>query len=570
LYEKNRLAYFLPHGPVVKRMIQCHKTCAHMEWDHNDLEPRTGAGTAGACAINDTEHDIIELLKGTQTGGTAHGVIFSLLRIIECDPDWHCFKEHGLKYIPWTGPKEWLIMGYNWAKLADNIWPEYLKFLPSWETGKKHWDLLDRFISGKVRRTTLFKSKTVIHFGVYSQAHHRSLAGVKLDGGHPDEQIPEDMFDELVERTSTRRIPGIYKPQFIFTLTGHKVEEDADSGGGGWLKRKVYDGRDTKGLQAAVYHVPIPNTPHEIIDQETKAQKYERLVLAPRNNQDKEAERRGMARYWAQWEMAGSLHLDAWDPDIHWIEPFDIFKGPENRANPNSAWPQPVLLRAIDHGEGVSPTACLWIAVYPFGYVCYREYYVIGKGISHDVVQIVKMSGNERIFERELPKDIGGDTWAIWREHMTTEKYYYSILDSRTFAHKSPREGICIGEYYQDKGLDVEPAPGVHNYRDKELTDGAIPMVNDWFRPDYKKMHLTTHRPGAPRIYVFNTLIHLRDEIEGLTHGKPIHKQEDHLICDLKWCVTLDVQWFEPDRRRQDGDEYARVGNLPKAPYTGY
>ena len=102
-YERNRMSFFLPHG-------------------------------GGKDFINDWTNGIVLLVACSRSGKSCHNTIFSALRTIKCDPNWHCFQEHGLEYHEFRGPRKLVISSYSWSNVEE-VWEEYRKWLPRTELG---------------------------------------------------------------------------------------------------------------------------------------------------------------------------------------------------------------------------------------------------------------------------------------------------------------------------------------------------------------------------------------------------------------------------------------------------
>lgn len=89
--------------------------------------------------------------------------------------------------------------------------------------------------------------------------------------------------------------------------------------------------------------------------------------------------------------MLTGLVYDNFDPEKHVID--DDYFGPGKKYDPKNA----TLYRIIDFGY-IHPFVCLWVASFPDGTdVYYREYYQKLKTVSYNSVEILRLTGDERI-----------------------------------------------------------------------------------------------------------------------------------------------------------------------------
>ena len=110
---------------------------------------------------------------------------------IPCNPDWPIFTRHGVRYVPFTGPKELGIMSYEWDSFNKTIIPQVIqKWLPREELGK----YADVAPNPKHGQTTIqLKCGTKIHMFAMSQGQ-ASVESQALDHVLWDEQGSEDKF----------------------------------------------------------------------------------------------------------------------------------------------------------------------------------------------------------------------------------------------------------------------------------------------------------------------------------------------------------------------------------------
>jgi phage terminase large subunit-like protein len=512
-FQRNRFAFFMPHG----------------RWR------RYTEGNDGRAFINDIVADLNLLVCPNQVGKSCHGTAYIIARCIPCNPKWVCFKDNGLRFHKWTGPKEVIAASFSWDNV-QTLWEEYQKWFPREELGpyapnygefpgETGRPKLLTFGDGKPKSITL-KCKTKITFLCYTQSQVH-WEGKKCDMAHLDEQCPEDKFDGLSFRMATR---GPFTP-IIMTLTGHVIDGRPDTGAGGWIKKKLIDSPATKSRKMAQYKIGIKDVPDEIMSKEKKKALFIQFVEEPRMLNDEKGIRVGEARFNGGWEVGGGVVISAWNPDIHMIAPFDIWKF------------KPTLYRMIDHGE--NPCAMLLFAVMPWGdAVIFKEYYDFGHSPAKNCEQMVELCGNERLLAKDFTFE--GQTWQIYDESPRKMDFYASEMDGRSFNSRSKESGRTIGQLYNDSGCRVTPASNMLGVR-KDGT-GLISMLCQWFEMDKQRKHIDWRlgrkypsvctKVGAPAMYAFNNLVNLKKEIEGWTinqkTGRPVDK-DDHLVSCLKF-----------------------------------
>lgn len=161
--------------------------------------------------------------------------------------------------------------------------------------------------------------------------------------------------------------------------------------------------------------------------------------------------------------------VSEWDPSIHVIKPFEI---PEN-------WNRTVTL---DHGTN-NPTACIWSAVHPDGFlIVYREHYHAGQIIEWHAKQIFQLNGSDNVY--------------LW------------LADPATFNRtlQDPKRGLySVADVYAELGIHF--APG-----DNDVKAG-IDMLKRHFWVDPAIINPFTEKKGSPRIFIFNNCEHTIEEI---------------------------------------------------------
>lgn len=564
-YQKNPLAFFLPHGRVRKDR---HK---------ND----------GAAFLNDWESDLLLVRAPNQVGKSAVGAIRTALNLIPCEPDWPIFTSHGVDYHEWEGPKIAVVASYEYINTYEMWESAYMKFLPRHELGRfspgwgmyyqsdPRYGTFGEAFKGEEGRPRRFSQgfkrgvetlQLACGSKIVFMCYHQNLGawtGRQCDVAHMDEQPPEDLFDELSQRQTTR---GEYHPIFS-TMTPHCVESRPDTGANSWLKRKVIDQGVTKGRKFAEYVIDMDCVPDEIIPPKEKKAKHIQWVVEPEAMHDDKKVREGKARYYAEWEVGGGIVVSAWNPEIHMIEPFDLTKF------------HPTLYRMIDHGE--NPCAGLLVAVLPWGdAVAYCEYYEFGNSIAKNAQHMVEVwCKNKRRKDTDFVFE--GQTWDVYSEIEDGSHFYASELDAKSYGSKLKESGRTIGQAYNDNGLMCSPADARQNVRTDK--SGALDLLKEWFELNRDRKHINERlgRPvpevaakyGAPRMYVFNGLKWFKTEIEGWLinpkTGMPLDRN-DHLMSACKFFTARDRPYMGDWRDYGEQQESDAGADVSRSNVTGY
>jgi len=560
MYQKfirNRLSFFLPH---------CD----------------------GKKFLNDRTNDLVMLTKGNQLGGTCHGAVFSLLRIIQCDPTWMIFTNHGVKYHEFTGPKRWLVATTLWEVMADSVWPEYQRLIPRAELGQYAPNYGDpelypeeakkglkgkelTFKDGRTKQLKLQISGSVLIFNVYTQPQG-VFESRQYDGGHPDEQMKEAQFDGFDERGRSR-----LNWQCCFTLTGHKIKGRPDTGMGQWMHKKLFLGEDTKGHSIGKYKLWPAGTPDAIYPKASKVKAHIKWVVNPKKNKDQRAQREGEARWFGGWESSDGLVISNWNERFHLLPSDTKIEGDWTKY------------RAIDHGIK-KPTAVLWLAATPWGdKILYREYYETDLVIAKHCEKILKACGNKRrnidsYYDEEIKSNI-----QLFDEEFTNETYFSSVLDAHSYNTRSAERDRSLGQLYNDYGLSCTPAKS-------ETFATIIPKMEGLLEYDPKKPHIMhefwkrhlipdaqyqrwlalNHNNflGGCECYVLEDLFHFQSEITSWQINeetdKPIVKN-DHLMACFRYVVSEQPVYFG-DRWDEIVDDQRTLTRQQQTGtrYTGY
>lgn len=503
-YQRNPLAHALMHGK----------------------ERQDKYGNDGLACVNNWKDDLILVTSPQQCGKSTLGAVYVGLRAVPCDPEWPCFKEHGIEYHEWTGPKIVIAGSYSWDNV-NVLWQTYRKILPRSELQEysPFWGSFP-YEKGKGRDLRFHTATKIIQlacgtqfvFLCYGQeiSHWESRQG---DIVHLDEQPPEDYFDAASQRQLTR---GTYTP-IIITMTGHYIKGRPDTGFGGWIQSKLDSGQATKGRRLAKYKMTIPSVPPLIMSPEMKERARIQWVVEPELLNDDRKKRQAEAFYWGGWEVGGGLMFSEVNPEIHMIEPFEL------------RFYQPTYYRMIDHGQ--DPCAAILFAVMPWGDIIgIKEYYEYGKSIKDNSIGIVEMCKNERRLMSD--RDMNGDE--VYEEIMRGTDLRSSELDSRSFGQKSAESAKTIGTLYNINGCLATPADGRKDVELFGLLKAALAI-------DKQKVHIKVRmkqeyperllRFGAPKLYFFSDCRNTQSEFQTYLGRK---EDKDHLISCCKFMTATD------------------------------
>lgn len=501
--------------------------------------PNKEHGNDGLSVVNDYEHDLIIVVAPNRVGKTTLGAIFVGLRLVPTEPYWPCYVKHGFRWRAWGGPKTAVVATYSWS-LMKRLYMTYVELLPRQELGAfaPHWGSRNfpnergrprsiTFGDGKGKEVELACGSQLIFLCyMQRQAQWESFA---CDIAHLDEQSQEKKFDALTARQTAR--PDPHTP-VIITMTPHNMDDRPDTGANGWVVQRILRGRETKGRKVLVARIGIEDTPEAIYSTKDRERMYQQCIVEPMRRGDPVKIAEGRARYCGEPQECGGTIITNWSRQIHVVSAFDFARF------------KPTLYRMIDHGE--DPCAALVFAVFPNGQaVVVREYYEFGRKIRENSVGIVEgMCGNKRTV-RQLHTE-GDIQWQSYEEIEIGMEFYSSELDSRSFNMTSNVAGMTIGNYYNDFGCRCIAADG-------RKVDDVLPILKEWLTCDPGREHINKlvgraipdwyAKLGAPRLYVFDTLVNTISEIEGWVRdyrtGKPVIGR-DHLISCLRFFVARD------------------------------
>ena len=444
-YERNRSEFFLPHG------VPWHEE--EKVYGNRDvvLPPSQydkSLVNDGLAFTNDDESDYLMFVAPRKTGKSFLGA-FKIVRFAcKCEPTWHTFKNNGVKFREYQGPRIVVIGSFSWTNVKE-LWEVYREVLPRYELGPyaPEWGKFQgeggrpknlAFGDGKPKSLDLVESKSRFIFLCYTQQQH-VWENFKAGALHADEQIPWDLLTAWEDGTRTM---GDYTPA-IFTLSGFTLPERPDTGMAGPIYYNLWEGNNTRGKTIGRYNNDIPSTPDAIVSKKKKKQGFDQYVN-PKLERSEDDAKRGMACFYPGWQPGAGLVLENFDSSTHIIPTYD-------RSHPLCR--DTTKYRGTDHGLS-RPCATVWAEVFPWGdIVIYREYYKKGGTIPMHAVNIVAASGNTRIEAGIYQDSEIIDARKTYEEVFTNERYMSSVLDGRSFA--SPAQEIMgtMGQVYNQYGL---------------------------------------------------------------------------------------------------------------------
>jgi hypothetical protein len=507
-YEANPLRFFLPH-------------CAGSE----------NFDTPNHRFINDAGNIYTAMLAGNRFGKSTSAIVKALLTfaVIPTDPEWECFKDHGIIHRPWTGPKEIGVASYNWDNIDETVWPQVVR---AWVPRNELQHYAEYSAPKKTAFAVKLKCGSVIHFKCLGQPQG-AFESQALDGWIWDEQGTEEKFDGANARLRTTRAYSVGDDGYEYLAAGwhtcgatpHKVDGRSDTGAGTWFE-SLYTGRLTKGLTNAFYSGDIiKDVPDWVYSEREKKVALAELEEADTTN-NKKAVRAIRSRLYGEFEVTGGRVYDEWDDDVHIIRDIEI-------------QPDWCAFRCGDHGR-TNPTAFLWVAITPDNdYILYREYE--GRDvISDNVARVVRMSGNTLVDDGASRE--GMSLISRFKETVgeaDSEQYIFDVMDGRSFRSPDANTRLTLGDLYRMSGLNrLRPAP-------LQQLESTIPIVKELLKVDPSRKHIITGKMGAPRLYVMSNcggfISHIRNYRNKETKakdGNPSEKpqeKDDHDLDALRY-----------------------------------
>jgi hypothetical protein len=514
--EQNPLRFFLPH-------------CAN----HADFV------TPSHLFINDNANIYTAITCGNRYGKTTLLWVKMLLRwgLIQTDPNWEVFKEHGVRYQEYLGPREVALVSYLWDNHRETLWPKVVKM---WTPKSILGDYINWNVPLKTQGETLRLGdglSLTLKACAQPQAAFESGA---FDGMGWDEQGVEAKFDGANARLKTRRkwykdrdgIERISRGFHVSAMTPHKVEGRPDTGSGTWIHRMA-TGEETRGISSRFYSGDlIKDVPDWIYAERQKAIDLRELDEAEQRL-DRKRVRQIRARLFGEWESSTGAVFDEYDEDVHVIDDIDI----------PSDW---CAIRGWDHGR-TNPTAAVSVAITPNqDYVIFRDYIGAGQVISANVQEVVRRAGNT--LEQMPDLDLRTQIVRRWREQYLNEQYICDILDGHTFKTPDNATRLTVGELYRASGLSKVRAAIIGD------ESPGIMLIKELLRINPERVHIQSGRKGAPRLYVFRSCKHTRrafleyaNKPQRDESGNPSERPQDkknHLPDALRYAIEMRVPYM--------------------------
>ena len=482
MYRANPLRRALPHGVAWHGKEKVYELPSGSCWTTTERVvlgasryPRKWKND-GVAFVNDWTNDYLILLAPRKTGKTFQAALKFGLWLMQCDPEWPVFREHGVEYIPWTGPKVLTIASLSWTN-TGNLWDVYREVLPAsllgeYRRGGKKSNI--NWKSGNVGTIELTNESLIVP-QCYS-GKQRAWESIKSQALHADEQTPLNLLRAWEDGASTY---GDYTP-VAFTLSAYVLADRPDTGAAGPLKR-IWDGVETRaGKKIGRYNLDVESTPECILSAAKKKERWDRYVNPdlPISQSDRQ---RGVAVYYPGWESRGGLCFgsDVWDRKLHVINPlWEDDKAPKDWTK----W------RVLDYCDNET-TAVVWCATGPVNApngryvvsVCYRTIYERQQTVSELVRNIIEMSHNTRHQKESMTDEKTEVTYQVYSEDQTGEQFYSDLLDSRVAPLR--RNNMIL--------IDLMRMYGLENLREAsgDRNSEQIPLLKDKLRIDYTRPH---------------------------------------------------------------------------------
>lgn len=533
LFSKDFLAGSDPHLEMFSDLEEMWKT--------NPIQFFAPSSFEAQDAINDWEHDVVVRIGPNRTAKTTDAMIKLLIGAIPMNKDWPIFTEHGIQYRPFREPVDLAVASYKEKNLRDTIWPRMIRFWTPDEQlgiyGKKYKGSGAKAAPpwGHDTKITL-KCETNIAQYTYEQDQDVFESGV-FHRWLWDEQGRENLFGGADERCRT--VKGIH----LFSLTPHKVEGRGDTGAGSFIHRML-KGEQRMGHNPKSYITGIREMPDWIYPESEKEKAFEKWEHEPKRSNNQRMLREGRARLYGEWHSTAGLVITTWQPEYSWIDPL--------WEHPPAGW---TLYRGVDHGK-VNPTAILSLAINKdLDIVLYREIYTKGDSPFQNVKRAVELSGNSL---RRLP-DMRNDNVGViierYEEVYESEHFAKQVLDSRSFAGIDDGTSKPVGWLYKCAGMNVTKASGLP-------CSEWVPLLEEYLTVDPNRKHLVTGKMGAPRMYVFNTCVNWRREVEswhmketpeGKNESESPADKDNHAMTATGYAIQIPLRFlgdvFQPKRK---------------------
>lgn len=424
---------------------------------------------------------IFGLLGGNRSSKTERGAFLAVAWLLgkeyfRDEPSWRYVKDLP---IPTHGVNIWAI-GLDFSVIQDVIWREKLR------SGHRHPGLLPRTPCNLITRI----SDSSFQVEVEVNGRRSTLTCKSADSGREkfqsasvdlawiDEEVEEDVFDEIYQRTSD------CAGKILITLTpltdiGSAVKTP-------W----VYDlyKKFTSGEQKDALFISLNTLDNPFIPEEEKVKLKEKWAGHPEEK----------ARLYGSFIQRSGLVYPQYNQDIHVVKPFTI---------PNE-WRKIVSIDPAATGI----TAAVWAAIKPNGdIILYKEYYESNKIVSDHAKDILVRNGGDRI-----------DIWLI-------DPFWGSARNAEN--HK---QGYQL---YKEAGLPVRLAPRAEDFGRDTLAEYLSASLDKTSRHSKIFVFETLKNWQAEIVgYVWDLVS--RGPQKGLNKGKPL-KRSDHLLNATQYLCSL-------------------------------
>lgn len=486
------------------------------------------------------------LHSGVGSGKSVGGVIDWLLSIVPTEANWPIF-EFGVKRRVYGGPLREggvAVMSYQITNHQNTLWPQVVRrwcprtYIEDYISGKKtiSWRLNPQIVI----------ADTPVYFMVYGQ-RETAFTSQALDIIHWDEQTRESIFNNANDRVQRRG------GRHIMTMTPHAVAGNPETGAGSFVD-KIRKGELDTALNVRFFQMNKLDATPWVVTPEDKQACVEEYIEGPTRQGNKKKLAEGMSKVYGDFHESSGLVLDDWDRKIHLIEPFEV---PE-------WW---TFYRYHDHGRK-EPNAAILVAVNEN-----EDYFIIGEWYGRDL----EISDNAKgIIQEMTGNTITEDSFGKMEE-MSKIDVVRTMSDPRSLSKALDNSFRTIQEEYRLHGLTLAHGSG-------QPPEKLVGLFSELLRPDMNKAHFVTKEPGAPKVYIFNTLTELIKEAEGWrmkkvrvggadgvgVREKPEAKN-DHLMTA---CMLLaeDRPMFIPKKMVDSGEWVVDNEEKPDArcPLSGY
>jgi len=515
---ENELQFFACHGSQKKAYDCGFELVSMKDW------------------LNDRNHTVYMNCSGNKVGKTIHAIVKILLKILPCDPDWPIFKENGIKYYDWEGPRTMVAFGYDKSSLKDDMWPALQTWIPAAELGEFKSHLLGGTRIPAWDRGPRIDLKCGSRIIMLTYDQDASVCcGTKATEVLANEQMPLSFFWELSQRGRNFR-GGM---TFVMSYTPHKVSGRVDTGINSFMQ-DMWTGRKTRGHKILRTRISMDDVPDNIISKEEKKKAYLELVEDPKKAGDSEAIREGIARYYGIAQQLSGLYYTEIEPDVHYVNW-------EWKDIAGKGW---TCYRSMDYGFQ-NPTSCGMWAVSPAGDMFrFDEYYKVGLDAVGHAPAIIEYCGNERKLVRKMIDKDTGQPWDVYEEVSIRQRYVRTWLDWHSF-QTAGGIGRPVSFFFQINGLNVCESS-------KLGQEARAQNLRALLKIDPTRKHMVTGKLGAPRIYISRKCSKLIWELEHCVVDTRMTGSSTHNIKEVKRNfddhAVDDLEYFSCEAPRYLGD----------------